>query len=460
MSNLTQLRLAAREIFNATLQGADSYEGVRGAIALNGSKLQICDVTIDLTDHQKIYSIAIGKAALPMAAALEYVLGYRLTAGIISTSSRYNARRASEPATRSQVSNSRHTVFDGGHPEPNEQSLAAAQACFDLLKRADEARALVIFLISGGGSAMLEWPISEDISLNDLRATNKVLVNSGASISEINAVRRAFSGVKGGRLAARATNCDQITLIVSDVPAGQGYNVASGPTLSPPSDVALSAREIVAGYELRSKLPESVLRAVYSEQPLRKVESDGSSYLRKHLVLLDNTSAVAAAAQAARDRNFYVEIATDISDQSIEKGCAQLMTRLLQIQQGAQQSSATCLISGGEFSCPVRGQGIGGRNLESALRLACSSNLSLSDSENFVALCAGTDGIDGNSPAAGAIVDNTTISRARAIGLDPEGFLSRSDSYSFFVALGDVITTGPTGTNVRDLRILLTTLTQ
>ena len=262
------------------------------------------------------------------------------------------------------------------------------------------------------------------------------------------------------RLAARATNCDQITLIVSDVPAGQEYNVASGPTLSPPSNLALSAREIVAGYELRSKLPESVLRAVDSEQPLRKVESDGSSYLRKHLVLLDNTSAVAAAAQAARDRNFYVEIATDISDQSIEKGCAQLMTRLLQIQQGAQQSSATCLISGGEFSCPVRGQGIGGRNLESALRLACSSNLSLSDSENFVALCAGTDGIDGNSPAAGAIVDNTTISRARAIGLDPEGYLSRSDSYSFFVALGDVITTGPTGTNVRDLRILLTTLTQ
>src|SRR5213594_1877886 len=431
MSNLTQLRLAAREIFDKTLKGVDSYEAVRGAIALDGSKLQVCDVTIDLTDHQNIYSIAIGKAALPMAAALKYVLGYRLTAGIISTSSRYNVPRASELAKRSQVSTSRYLVFDGGHPEPNEQSLAAAQACFDLLKRADEARALVIFLISGGGSAMLEWPISEDISLDDLRATNTALVNSGASISEINAVRSAFSSVKGGRLAARATNCDQITLIVSDVPAGQEYNVASGPTLSP-SNVTLSAREIVAGYELRSKLPESVLRAVDSEQPLQKVESDGSSYLRKHLVLRDNTSALAAAAQAARDRGFYVEIATDISDESIEKGCAQLMTRLLQIQQGAHQSSLTCLISGGEFSCPVRGNGIGGRNLETAFRLAWSTNLRLSESGNFVALCAGTDGIDGNSPAAGAIVDNTTLARAHAIGLDPEEFLSRSDSYSFF----------------------------
>src|SRR2546426_7610008 len=136
MSNLTQLRLAEREIFDATMQGVDSYEAVRGAIALNGAKLQICDVTIDLTDHQNIYSIAIGKAALPMTAALENVLGYRLTAGIMSTSSRYNVTRASEPAKRSQVSNSCHPVFDGGHPEPNEQSLAAAQACFDLLKRA------------------------------------------------------------------------------------------------------------------------------------------------------------------------------------------------------------------------------------------------------------------------------------------------------------------------------------
>ena len=456
MPNLTQLRLAAREIFSEALLAADAGAAVRRAVGLQGSHLSVCDTVIDLSTKQPIYSIAIGKAACAMASALAEILGERLTAGVLSSnisSYRTPTSRGNERVEAPRVANSRYKSFQGGHPEPNEQSLAAAEACFELLKRADQEGALIIFLVSGGGSAMLEWPVSEDITLADLRAANKVLINCGASIGEINAVRRAFSAVKGGRLADQAPDCAQLTLITSDVPAGEERNVASGPTLAPPSG-APDALEVIAQYNLRSQLPETILRSIDSESAVS--DPGDSTSLRKHFVVLDNQVALKAAAEGSRRRGFVAEIADDISDQPIATGCSALLQRLDQLRErarGEPSTTAVCLISGGEFACPVRGDGTGGRNLETALRLAMSAGPS--NSEPFVALCAGTDGIDGNSPAAGAIVDSTTLARARAIGLDPHDFLNRSDAYSFFVALGDVIATGPTGTNVRDIRILL-----
>jgi glycerate-2-kinase len=216
--------------------------------------------------------------------------------------------------------------------------------------------------------------------------------------------------------------------------------------------------QVIGRYDLQAQLPETVLRAIESNRSFS--ERDIKS-LQKHFVLLDNLSALEAAAEAARRRGFTTEIAGDISDQPIEEGCRQLLSRLnaLRDQSKTEQASeinAVCLISGGEFACPVRGEGLGGRNLETALRLA--TDQSLSGDAHFIALCAGTDGIDGNSPAAGAIVDSTTRERAEAIGLDPSAFIDRSDAYSFFVALGDAVATGATGTNVRDIRILLTSL--
>jgi glycerate-2-kinase len=276
---------------------------------------------------------------------------------------------------------------------PNEDSLAAAQAAFALLDRANEEQALVIFLVSGGGSAMMESPT---ISLYDLRRLNELLVGCGARINEINAVRRVFSRIKGGKMAAYASNARIVTLIVSDTNAGDEANVASGPTLSP---------GINSPYK----------------------------------VLLDNATAMEAARQKASELGFASTIAHHICEQPIEEGCDLLL-----------REDADCVISGGEFSCPVRGDGTGGRNLETVLRLALRMS-------GVVALSAGTDGIDGNSPAAGAIADETTIARARNLGLDPHDFLARSDSYNFFEKLNDLIVTGPTGTNVRDLRILLKT---
>ena len=448
MADLVQLRNAAREIFAAALRAADAGNAVSKAIGLIGSNLAVYDREIEL-HSRPIYAIAIGKAATPMAVALEAQLGPHFIKGVISGPPKVSRSIAGSTLSSSEGANpsARWEKFDGGHPLPNSESLRAAAAAFALLDQANEEHANVIFLISGGGSAMMEWPISSDISLDDIRAANKVLVNCGADITEINAVRRAFSAVKGGRLAERALNCQQVTLIISDVPLGEQDVVASGPSAPAPSTARYTST-IVERYKLRKSLPPRVIKAIESATATSKPKAAP----HWSFVLLTNHDALAAALDAATSMGFASEIASQLHDSPIEEGVSVLNEQLTSMRVRHHGSDEPlCLISGGEFSCPVRGDGIGGRNLETALRFALLN----SDKEEFIALCAGTDGIDGNSPAAGAIADNTTIERAKAIGLDAEDFLGRSDAYSFFHALGDDVVTGATGTNVRDVRILI-----
>jgi len=436
MAKLLHGRTAAFQIFAEALRAVDARAAVRSSVRLEGSQLTVCDQTVEFTEATKAFAIAIGKAAPSMSLALQDVLGERLIDGTIS-SPRHDAV---------------WDYFEGGHPLPNEASLAAAKAAIQLLEVADHENSLIVFLISGGGSAMFELPLSNDITLEELRSANEILVGCGASIGEVNAVRRAFSAVKGGRLAGFAPKSRQLTLIVSDVPEGEEHNVASGPTWTPPAD-APSAREVVARYELRGRLPASIMRAIESAA---SEFNESQSDRHKHFVLLDNDTALEAAANAARARGFVTEIAHDIVDGPIEIGCEQLLTRLSHLQ--SQNPDATvCLISGGEFACPVRGDGVGGRNSETALRLAMAVDKERERYGEFVALCAGTDGIDGNSFAAGAIADGGTMERAREINLDPTYFLENSASGALFMALEEAIETGPTGTNVRDLRILMST---
>jgi len=411
MSNpviLYQFHRDAREIFDHALSSVDPRQAVKNAI------------TIERLNASHIYAVAIGKAAAAMAAGLDDAVGERLTAGLISAPGSFESER--------------WRSFVGGHPLPNQASLDAARAAFALLAQANTAQAVVVFLISGGGSAMLEWPVDDALSLENLRRANEALVGCGARIAEVNAVRRAFSAVKGGALALRAQQAQQFTLIVSDTNPGDEASVASGPTLAPPLD-APKAVDVVEQYGLDAVLPESILKAVQKSKPFDKT-IHGS-----HQVLLDNSTAIEAARDKASELGFTCVARTDISEQPIQEGCDLLLSQL-----------SSCVISGGEFSCPVRGDGRGGRNLETVLR--CAIRLD-QESRHAVVLSAGTDGIDGNSPAAGAIADETTINRARQLGLDANDFLARSDSYSFFEKLGDLIVTGPTGTNVRDLRIVL-----
>ena len=205
MPNLTQLRLAAREIFDETLRAVDAGAALRRAVSLDGAQLNVCGATIDI-GTRSIYSVAIGKAAGPMAYTLEQIVGDSFAEGLVSGLD-LSPSLIGLGTPHELTSKTRWRWCEGGHPLPNKTSLFAANEAFDLLRSANEERALIIFLISGGGSAMLEWPANDDITLVDLRAANKALVNCGASISEINAVRRAFSAVKGGRLAARAPDC-------------------------------------------------------------------------------------------------------------------------------------------------------------------------------------------------------------------------------------------------------------
>ena len=361
-----------------------------------------------------------------MAVGLEQVLGDKLTAGLISSP---------DPPLHLK----RWRSFVGGHPLPNRASLEAARSAFTLLDRANEKRALVVFLISGGGSAMLEWPNSHEISLEDLRHANEILIGCGARINEVNAVRRAFSAVKGGALALCAPQAQMITLIVSDTNRGDEASVASGPTLAPPAD-APSAIEVIEKYGLEQLLPPSIIKSVQRTSSDAQTETPGT-----HHVLLGNWTALEAAARKASELGFECVVREDLCEQPIEEGCDLLLSGT----HGAE-------ISGGEFSCPVRGDGRGGRNLETVLRSAIRLD---GHSRHTVVLSAGTDGVDGNSPCAGAIAGETTVERARPYGLDPEFFLARSDSYAFFdqldLMLNGLILTGPTGTNVRDLRIVL-----
>jgi hydroxypyruvate reductase len=376
-----------------------------------------------------IYSIAIGKAAIQMARGLDDALGDKLSAGIIVSTSLHESARWQS--------------FTGGHPLPNESSLAAARAAFELLDRANNEQGTVLFLISGGGSAMIEWPISDDISLDDLRSANQTLVSCGARISEINSVRRAFSAVKGGGLARRAPHAQMFTFIVSDTNRLDEANVASGPTLNPPQD-APNAIDVVQHYRLQTVLPDSIMKAV------RRAKRSSAPVSGEYGLLLDNQTAIVAAHHKANELGFPCSTVYDIREQPVQVGCEMLLASV-----DYDDFERFSSVSGGEFSCRVRGDGRGGRNLETALRCAINLDKQKNTRSHFVVLSAGTDGIDGNSPAAGAIADETTLQRARSLNLDAKQYLARSDSYTFFEQLNDLIVTGPTGTNVRDLRIVL-----
>jgi glycerate 2-kinase len=458
---LADLRRAAREIFDAALNRVDAARAVHRAVQLDDSDLKIVETTFDLSRQPAgIYAIAIGKASHRMATALDEILGDKLMAGIITAPPAYISNHQEQ---WSHAPSNRWQTFAGGHPLPDEQSLAAARAAFRLLERADSESALVIFLISGGGSAMIEWPRGSAITLEDLRAANRLLTTCGATITEVNAVRRAISSVKGGALSARAPRATQVSLIISDTNSGDEAAVASGPTYEPPED-APDARDVVRRYHLEESLPLTILRVINQALPAHTGHLPDA--LRQHYLLLDNHHALSAASDAASQGSINVEIARDIVEQPVHDGCTQLINRLFDGHRRMRSEQGVfCLLSGGEFACPVRGGGMGGRNLETVLRCALElrRNVELLRGSlpsslvplNMVVLSAGTDGLDGNSPAAGAISDQTTITRAQALGLEAQSFLDASDAYSYFNALDDVIVTGATGTNVRDLRVML-----
>jgi hydroxypyruvate reductase len=302
-------------------------------------------------------------------------------------------------------------------------------------------------MISGGGSSIVEKPIDDEISLDDLIATYRALVLSGAPIAEINAIRKHLSSVKGGRLAQAAFPAQQVSLLVSDVPDNTPDALASGPTM-PDSTSAEDCYRIAEKHALLPQFPHST-RELFERRALEETpKSDDQAFYRSRWwTLLSNQTAIEHASAAAERAGFAVHVDNSCDDWDYEPAADYLLKRVRELR---KESPRICLISGGEVTVKVTNGGVGGRNQQFAL--ACATKIA---EENITVLSAGTDGVDGNSPAAGAVVDGTTIVRARSSGLDAKAALEKFNAYPLFNAIGDAIETGPTGNNVRDLRILL-----
>ena len=427
-----RMRDIAREIFNTALKNASIDSAFARQVHCERRVLRICEDLYDLNSYQRVFVVSIGKAAHTMAAALEGQVGSRLE-GIV----------ASSVDSVAQVGGFRY--FRGGHPTPTAESIHAAEAILKSLNSLNAA-ALVVFLLSGGGSAIVEKPIDDEISLIDLVTTYQRLVHSGAPIVEINAIRKHLSAVKGGRLAQAAYPAQQVSILVSDVPDATPDALASGPTM-PDSTSIHDCERIAEKHGLIDQFPPTVAELFRRNALEETPKSDDPAFVRaRWWTVLSNRVAVEEASAAATRAGFAVEVDNTCDDWDYGRAADYLTKRLRELR---RMVSRVCLISGGEVTVSVRSGGTGGRNQQFAL--ACAEKIA---GDDITVLSAGTDGIDGNSPAAGAVVDGTTVERAGGVEAVRRA-LSEFNAYPIFASLGDAIITGPTGNNLRDLRILL-----
>jgi hydroxypyruvate reductase len=338
--------------------------------------------------------------------------------------------------------------YESGHPIPNHDSLRAAESILRLLRGCD-SQTLVFFLLSGGASALVDLPLESSLTLEDVQAIHHALVTCGASIEAMNTVRRHLSAVKGGRLALAAGTATKITLAVTDVPVGKEAALASGPTLPDPTTIA-EVHGILAQYDLHRRFPAGLQRWLTGESIPETPKPGHDAFANSHFELLLGMDDLFPATHHGVEAHGYVCFCDNSTDDwPVEKAAANLLGQLEQWQT-ENQGEPVALVADGEVSSPVTGSGTGGRN--SAFVLACVEKIA---GRKITVLSAGTDGIDGNSPAAGAVADGETLARAKSLGLDPRSFFAESNAYSFFSKLDDDIVTGPTGNNLRDLRILL-----
>ncbi len=423
----------ARHIFDHAMREAAIGRAFSRHLHCERGVLRICEDLYDLNSYGRVFVIAIGKAAHSMLAALHEQTGERFE-GIV----------ASSVPPDFHVRGFRY--FQGGHPLPNAESIRAAEAMLKSLNAQNEA-SLVIYLISGGGSATVERLIDDEVSLHDLIEMYRVLVHSGASISEINTIRKHLSAIKGGRLAQAAYPAQQVSILVSDVPDSTPDALASGPTMTDSTTVEDCYR-IVEKYEMVPQFPDSI-REIFERHALEETpKSDDPAFVRaRWWTVLSNADLIAAAKGEAERQGFSVEIDNACDDWNYAKAAGYLLEKLRELRRTGER---VCLLSGGEVTVHVENGGIGGRNQQFALH--CASKIA---DENICVLSAGSDGIDGNSAASGAIVDGMTIEKAKARGFDPARHLQSFNAYPLFEALDDAIVTGPTGNNLRDLRILL-----
>jgi glycerate 2-kinase len=436
---MKNLKEEAKQIFLATLRSIDLEAVIKQKVNISGDSLIVAGKKIDLSQYKEVTLVGLGKASLRMGAILEEMLGERIGKGILVTNHRERLKLKSE-------------IIVGGHPLPTAESLAAGERILEMVEQCSPD-SLIIFLISGGGSALVEAPASPDITLEDLQSLNQILISCGASIREINTVRKYLSRIKGGRLGLAASHAGCIALYLSDVNPGDLRSIASNPLL-PESVTIQDFLNVIEAYRLNDRLPATVsayIKRKEEDHPQKEWRWDASRCVTE--LLLDNRDAMEVAAEVARRRGFQVAIDSDHAEGGYERVADELIEMLLELR-SRSRGKPVCLISGGEVSCPVRGKGTGGRNQEFVLYSAAQLEKFGFDSSIAVLSC-GSDGIDGNSTAAGAAADAQMVREAARRGLDATVYIKANDSHTFFKQAGGLVSTGPTGNNVRDLRIFL-----
>lgn len=432
-------RADALQIFRAALAAADAQQAVRRNLSMEGDRLLVGQTQIQLRDRARSVVVGAGKASARMTQAIEAMLGERVSGGLVSVKDGHSA-----PTCWIEI-------HEAGHPLPDERSLRNGRAIIERVGGlgADD---VVLCLISGGGSALME-ALGGGLTLSHLRTVTSELMHAGANIVELNCVRKHLSLIKGGQLARWAQPAAVCALILSDVVGDDLSTIASGPTCPDPTTFG-DALEIIQrfGVGQSSEAREVVdylergARGEFAETP--KASDPLFARVHNHIIG-SNRLAVEAAAREARARGYRTEIITTFM-QGEARETAKLLVAIAR-EKRAQGAARLCLLAGGETTVTVRGQGQGGRNQE----LALSAAIELEGIAGVTLLSAATDGGDGSSDAAGAIVDGETLRRARAVGLRAQPMLDQNDSHRFFAALGDQVITGPTFTNVNDLVIIL-----
>jgi glycerate 2-kinase len=436
-----RLRQDALNIFRSALAAVDPEEAVRRHLRMDGGILCAADQRFDMRACERVLVVGAGKAVAPMAKAIEDLLGDRISAGLLVVKDGHGL-----PLERIRIQ-------EAGHPVPDERGVAGTLEILNLLEGAGE-HDLVICLISGGGSALLTAP-SDGVRLADKQAATRNLLACGATIHEINTIRKHLSRAKGGQLARAAHPAAVLSLILSDVVGDDLDVIASGPTVPDPSRFQ-DALEILERYAIWDRTPGPVRERLSRGTAglLAETPKPGDPAFRRsaHVLVGSCLRALAAAAHAADQLRYQPLILTSKvagEAREVAKAFAAIGKEIL--SSGHPLKPPACILMGGETTVTLQGDGRGGRNQEFVL----SGAIALDGTERVVLLAGGTDGTDGPTDAAGALADGFTIRKAMELGLDPYAFLKRSDSYHFFKPLDDLIITGPTRTNVMDVYMVL-----
>ncbi len=432
------LDTALTSIYGAAIEAVDPGEAVRRYFK---------EADPDFSGFRKIFLSGFGKAGYPMAQAVEKQLGDRLSRGIIIVKDGHGGRL------------NRTKVLEASHPEPDERGRKGAEAMIQMLSAETGPEDLVIIVISGGGSALLPLP-AEGISLEDKQNTTRALLSCGAEIQEINAIRKHISGVKGGRLLRALNGASVLSLILSDVIGDDLASIASGPTAADPTTYR-DCLDIIEKYGIESSIPPPVMNhlergaAGGKESPPETLKPGEFSPERiKNIIIANNRQAMEAAGTEARRMGYTpLILSSSLSGDTGELARFHVALAREILSSGKPVTPPCCLISGGESTVRLKGDGKGGRNME--FTLECARHMNHFSGKPVMFASLGTDGTDGPTDSAGARVTHSTLAKARELGLSVEDHLRRNDSYNFFHPLGDLIITGPTRTNVMDLHFVL-----